>query len=175
MGGVAPGRGFVQPFGRGEAQRRATEPARLWCLSSAARAWRPTVGPASPRGLGATHAPLLCAGVDVDTRTVWPSATIQRSEPEHFPHESLTSRTRSWYLQRQTSRSRTPARTTARSGSSASECSGIGWLSSVTPRAARIATGSVRGKPMIASKRSLPRSLGSDLAKVASHVIQPEE
>lgn len=28
---------------------------------------------------------------------------------------------------------------------------------------------------MTASKRSSPRSLGSDLAKVASHVIQPEE
>ena len=28
---------------------------------------------------------------------------------------------------------------------------------------------------MTASKRALPRSLGSDLAKVAAHVIQPEE
>ena len=28
---------------------------------------------------------------------------------------------------------------------------------------------------MTASKRSSPRSLGSDLAKVAAHVIQPEE
>ena len=28
---------------------------------------------------------------------------------------------------------------------------------------------------MNASKRPLPRSLGSDLAKVAAHVIQPEE
>ena len=28
---------------------------------------------------------------------------------------------------------------------------------------------------MIASKRSSPRSLGSDLVKVAAHVIQPEE
>ena len=28
---------------------------------------------------------------------------------------------------------------------------------------------------MTASKRTSPRSLGSDLAKVASHVIQPEE
>lgn len=28
---------------------------------------------------------------------------------------------------------------------------------------------------MTASKRSSPRSLGSDLAKIAAHVIQPEE
>ena len=62
LGASTPSSDWGSPFvfGRGEAQRQATRPAARRCLSSARRAWRLTVGPASPRTLGRMKPTAVC-------------------------------------------------------------------------------------------------------------------
>ena len=65
-----------QPVGRGEAQRRGTRPAKRRGLSFASRAWRHTVGPASPRTLWYLHS-IVAHSLFVRPRPAGPNYCLQ--------------------------------------------------------------------------------------------------